>query len=284
MLLAWPGVMLLVVATPATPAARSLGHIAVLEIRVGGGVDPAIAGPLTARLAEVIGKRGHSVIAPDDIRAMLEQEMQRQLVGCTDEGCLAEIAGALGADALVAGRLSKLEHGFAFSLSLVDARAARALAHTSQTWGGESIALLELIAPMIDLLLAEKGASLTGSIEIEGAVSGSRILIDDQIRGTAPAGQLGRVPVGARRVQIVADGHEPVERWVVVKTDQLTSIAIEQRALEGRAFYATWWFWSLAAAGVAGAAVATAMVASGGSPGQTGVNAQINADDAFTRR
>ena len=37
-----------------------------------------------------------AVIGQGEIRDMLELEAQRQLVGCTDESCLAELVGALG--------------------------------------------------------------------------------------------------------------------------------------------------------------------------------------------
>jgi hypothetical protein len=261
-------------------------QVAVLQMQVEGGLDAVIGNQLTARIAETVGKRqGHSVIAPDDIRALLEQESRKQLLGCTEESCLAEIAGALGVEAIVSGRVSKIEGGFAVSLSLVDARGARALAHVNETWRGESIALLELVVPMIDKLFAPKGATLTGTIEIEGAASGSRILIDDQVRGTAPAGQMGGIAIGARRLQVVEEDYEPFERWVVVKSGEISTVAVKQQPIASSAVYEKWWFWTAAAAGVAGAAVGAAVLLGGGSTGgpagDTGVNVSVNADTAF---
>ena len=43
------------------------------------------------------------VIAPDDIRALLEQEANLQMMGCDDDSCLAEIGGALGVSLGVGG-------------------------------------------------------------------------------------------------------------------------------------------------------------------------------------
>lgn len=258
--------------------------IAVLALQVEGGADPVIGNQMTSRIAETIGKRGHRVIAPDDVRALLEQEAQKQLMGCADDSCLAEIAGALGVDRVVSGRVSKVEGGFAISLSMVDSKSARALAHESETWRGESIALLELVPPMIDKLFGDRGKTLTGSIEIEGAVAGSRILLDDQVRGTAPAGQMANIPVGARRLQVISEDHQPFERWIVVKTNEVTTVPVQQEALPSAAVYQTWWFWSLAAAGVAGTAVGAAFLLKGddAAGGQTGVNVAINSDRAFT--
>jgi len=67
-----------------------------------GGADPQIGAQITGRLAEVIGKLPNvHVIAPDDIRGLLEKEAKRQLLGCDGESCLTEIVGALGADGVV---------------------------------------------------------------------------------------------------------------------------------------------------------------------------------------
>jgi hypothetical protein len=259
--------------------------IAIMDVRADGGADPVIGSQLTARIAEVVGRRtGTSVIAPDDLRALLEQETRKQLVGCTDDGCLAEIAGALGVDALVSGRISKIEKGFAFSMSLIEAKEARALGHASEVWGGESIALLDLVAPMVDILFSEKSAVLNGAIDVQGAISGSRIIVDDQVRGTAPAGQMGGIRIGARRVQVLDDDHQPFERWIVVKKDETAIVAVEQLALESSPIYARWWFWTIAAAGVAGVVVGSAFALKGGESGggETGVSVTANADSAFT--
>ena len=52
--------------------------IAVMELRADGGADPVIARQLAARVAEVAGKHAGSIIAPDDLRALLEQESKKQ--------------------------------------------------------------------------------------------------------------------------------------------------------------------------------------------------------------
>ncbi len=261
--------------------------VAVLELIVDGGADPVIGRQLTARIAELIGQRpGHSVIAPDDIRAMLAQEQQKQLLGCTDDGCLVEIVGALGVDRLVSGRVSKLDGAFALSLSLIDARSSRALGHANERWGGESMALLELVRPMLARLFgAGADAAVTGAIEVTGAPDGARILVDDQVRGTAPAGQLGGIPAGAHRVQVVDDDHLPIEQWVVVQAGAVTTVAVRaERA--SPPVYATWWFWTGVAV-VAGAGLTTALVLGAGddpSGGATGVRVSVDVDRALGGR
>jgi hypothetical protein len=48
------------------------------------------------------------VITADAIRAMLAFDKQKQMLGCSDAGCLSEIGGALGVDYLVSGKVSLL--------------------------------------------------------------------------------------------------------------------------------------------------------------------------------
>ncbi|MEQ9501978.1 MAG: hypothetical protein RIT81_34210 [Deltaproteobacteria bacterium] len=258
--------------------------IAILEVTVEGGADPVVGRQMTARLAEVIARReGVTTIAPDDIRALLEKESEKQLLGCDDDSCLAEIGGMLGADVLVKGRVAKIEEGFALSINSVDARRAVPLGTVSDRWGGESIGLLEVVDPLVDRLFSK--APLFGAIEVTGAEDGSRIFVDDEIRGTAPAGQMSKIPVGARRVRVASEDHLPFERWVVVKTDKVTAVPVDLQDKPSSPFYATWWFWTATAVGVAGAAVGTAYLLGrddGGTPGATGVNVAVDADAAFT--
>lgn len=258
-------------------------RVGLLEMTVEGGTDPVISAQLTNRLAELLAARpDYKVIAPDDIRALLEREATLQMLGCDDDSCLAEIGGALGADILIKGRVSKLDSGYAVSLSAVDPVQAEVLGRASQSWGGASIGLLALMAPMVDLLLPVPGAGTVGAIEVSGAELGSQILIDDQLRGTAPAGQLGQITIGSHKVEVVGEGYAVLTRWVVVRKGEVLQLPVRQVELQTDAFYTTWWFWTAAAVAVAGAATGAAVGLGGsGSDGATGVNISVNSDTAF---
>lgn len=261
-------------------------RIALLDIALEGDVDPAIGTQLTSRYSELIAKLPDVVvISPDDVRALLQNEANKQLAGCTEDSCLAEVAGALGADVVVTGRVGRIGDGFAVSLTAVDAKKVRSLGRANETWRGDSIALLELAGPMVDRVFLTGGEELTGALEVSGAIDGSRILLDDQVRGTAPAGQMAGIPIGAHRLQVVADGRVPYERSVIVRRGQLTSVAVQQPTAEATPFYATWWFWTAAAVATIGAGGAVAgvgyvLLTQGGD--RTGVNAAVNFDAVAT--
>lgn len=283
----------LLAAPGAAAAVTPLVSVAVLATEVdessGAGADKGIAKQVTARIAEVLQRRpGTTVMSADDISAVLQHEADKQLLGCNEDGCLAELAAALGADVVVASKVAKIEDGWAISLTAIDTKRATVKARVQETWQGESILLLSLVAPAVDKLMATDPNSLVGTLDVVGAVDGTKILVDDQVRGTAPAGQMAGIPIGSRRVKLVADGYEPVEAYLIVQNGEVASFPAQQRAIEP--FYATWWFWTAAGAGTVVAAAAATTVgvvaamqlgAGGGPPGKSGVTISVNADDAL---
>lgn len=257
--------------------------VAVLDFGVEGGVAPVVGRQMTARLADLVGRRpSTSVISPDSVRALLENQSQRQLLGCGDDRCFAEIGLALGVDLLIQGRVTEVEgSGYLVSLSAVKAN-AEATAHVSESWRGEAMALLELLEPMVDRLLAAHPDQLFGSLEISGAIDGSRVLIDAEVRGTAPTGQMGHLSIGAHQVTVALDGYLPFQQAVIIKKDLTTAVVAEQKAEPSGPLYAKWWFWGIAAVAIGGTATAIALSSGGGSPSATGINISLNADRAFT--
>jgi hypothetical protein len=272
----------------AAPIASSQ-RVAVLKTEVSGDLDAAIGQQVTAKIAETIRERTSAeVISSDEIVSLLKHEKERAILGgCSDkeqESCLAELANALGADLIASARLSRLpgeSGGLLLAVSVVDARTAGVLARVSESWGGESILLLSLVRPVIDKLLAAPDVP-TGSVEILGAAEGSRIIVDDVVRGTAPAGQMAGIAIGAHRIAIQKEGMRSVEKWIVVEKDAPTQVPVQQE-VDDPPFYATWWFWTATGAGVAvtGAAIVAVALATTSQDGPTGVNVNVNADQAL---
>ena len=77
-------------------------------------------------LAEVRKLEGASVIGMDEIREMINFEAQRQAMGCdADEACMAQIAGALGVDEIITGRLTEGSDGRNLLIRRINQRRAR---------------------------------------------------------------------------------------------------------------------------------------------------------------
>ena len=120
------------------------------------GVPPGAADVLCDLLLEALLNR-HAVraLGPSDIRAILSAEQQKTLLGCQDESCFADLAGALGADWLVAGTVGMLGDLFVLSLQLIDPNKAQVAARASATVKDLSQAP-EFIGPLTDKLLGSR--------------------------------------------------------------------------------------------------------------------------------
>lgn len=109
------------------PPQRSRTRILVLDIK-SEGTAPEIARTVGRIVAARLEKRdGVDVIAADEIREMVDFEVQRINLGCDEQGCLAEIAGALGADVVFFGSVGALGDLLVLSLGGFDAHRVLAL-------------------------------------------------------------------------------------------------------------------------------------------------------------
>ncbi|MGV3619221.1 MAG: hypothetical protein ACO1OB_00310 [Archangium sp.] len=92
---------------------------------------------VSEHLATQLIAQGLRVSTPRDIASVLGLERQRQLLGCGDTSCVAEIAGALGVTDIVNGELAKLDDGYRLLVKVVSAangqpRFARSVALKSE--------------------------------------------------------------------------------------------------------------------------------------------------------
>ncbi|MEO1483828.1 MAG: hypothetical protein AAFU77_17095, partial [Myxococcota bacterium] len=103
------------------PSVRKALRIAVYDFELAGIEGPIGAVVTDSTLSEVRKLSGISAIGMDEIRDMLSHEANKQILGCEDNSeCLAEIAGALGVDQLVTGKLSKVDDGTAIVMRRID--------------------------------------------------------------------------------------------------------------------------------------------------------------------
>ena len=97
------------------------------------GVDERVGGiEADAVVAELRKLQRVSVVSMDEVRAMLDLESQKQLVGCAEDSCVAEIAEALGADGVVVGDVTAVGDERVFGLRRIDQREARTLGQVNQ--------------------------------------------------------------------------------------------------------------------------------------------------------
>ncbi len=96
--------------------------LAVLDLRdKGAGAD--LAGNLTDIVTASLAKLGvFTVLSRADIQKMIELEASKQMMGCDDAACLAEIGGALGVGLLVSGSIGRVGDELILNLTLTNSR------------------------------------------------------------------------------------------------------------------------------------------------------------------
>ncbi len=121
-------------------------------------VEPAVARVLTDSLVAELRKLERlSVIGMDEVREMLAHEVDKQLLGCnTDDSCLVELAGAIGADNLVTGKLVKVGDEYALVLRRTDQRQGAVVATVNRRLRVASDAeLLLAVGPAVEELFPD---------------------------------------------------------------------------------------------------------------------------------
>lgn len=110
-------------AAEAAPARKS---VFVLDFTAALGADPELASTAGALVVSGFNEMGDfRVTTAADMKAVIGVEEQKQLMGCGDDACFAELAGALGADYIVTGSLARLDQTHVLTSRLLDAEAGR---------------------------------------------------------------------------------------------------------------------------------------------------------------
>ncbi len=82
-------------------------------------------------LVELSKQSGLDVISASDVKRLAELEGEKQAMGCSDNSCLAELAGAMGARYVVFGDVGQLGALIILNLNLFDSQKATAVNRTT---------------------------------------------------------------------------------------------------------------------------------------------------------
>ena len=163
-------------ATPAEPAQEAekppekveKPGLAVFDLEPVNGVSPGLAKLLTESLLTRLNRsrRFSSVVGGSDIRAMLDMEQQKQVLGCDDEACLAELGGALGVPLMINPTLGRIGDRFILNLKVLAVEEAKVKARTEGVFSSEGD-VLNGLPGLVDELLAELGGALPSVAEVK---------------------------------------------------------------------------------------------------------------------
>lgn len=94
-------------------------------------MDDKLADFYSSHLAQQLSYHGVRTITSSEIAALLGLERQRQLLGCPDEGCKADVLKSLGVDGIVVGTVTKLDRSYQLDVRVISATDGQALAGAS---------------------------------------------------------------------------------------------------------------------------------------------------------
>ncbi|MFC1609834.1 PEGA domain-containing protein [Myxococcota bacterium] len=183
-------------------------------------------------LLKAVDDRGiYDVVSTDEINALLDFEKQKELAGCNDVTCFAEIGGALGVEQLILGSISKLGDQIIVSLKLVNVSGMKIQRSQSRTRDNENL-YESAVNDALDRLLG------SGTLSIATHPEGARIEVDGTNWGVSPQ-TLDPLPVGKHQVVLELDNHEKEEISTIVTKGETTALDVSMRLLSGTITIAT---------------------------------------------
>lgn len=120
-------------AEPQPGAADHPISLALASVTKGEGFTAQQAGTIEEVLLTALGATGRfEVIGRTDMAALLSLEAQKQATGCTDAGCMVQIAGALGAQLVASADVGRLGSDTIITLKVIDVKTAKVLVRAQQ--------------------------------------------------------------------------------------------------------------------------------------------------------
>jgi hypothetical protein len=206
-------------------------------------------------VAEEAGRvHGYQLLSAAEVRAVVDQEANKQLAGCDETSCLAELAEALDAELVVSGRISETPDGASLvSLTLVNARAIVVVNRVNVVWRGPENRLPDVVRTSAQCLLLPGKQRAPGAVVVTGVPDGARVLVDGVERtNDHRGGRIGGLDVGVHEVNIEAVDKLPLTIPVVV----LSGVdSVVEGAMEDVPVAAVWLWAGGIGAVVAGAAL-----------------------------
>ncbi len=222
----------LLAAAPAEPI-----RVAVPELKLSG-IDPKLADFYTSHLAQQLTFQGVQTVPATEIAALLGFERQRQLVGCSDDSCKAELSQSLGVDGLLVGSITKLERSYQLDVKVLAPKGGRALASASAS-SEDNDRLVGTFVIVAEQLAKQLASSLGRSLEGKQAV--------EIVRGPSAVKRLAWVPAVAGGAAAIVGGvfalqaKGSYDRLTQKRGEPLTEAQADQLADAGRTQQTVGW-------------------------------------------
>jgi hypothetical protein len=166
---------------PFTAWAQPGPTVAITKLRPQAGLSADVAELLTGALTSSVRarKRFSRVVSATEMAAMLDFERQKQLLDCSAESCISEIAGALGVDFVLLSTAGLLGKDWLIDLTLLKARSGETVAASSRSVSNiHQAAITAVLDEMVVELLEEAGLATPGSAQKTRGVKHVRVKVE----------------------------------------------------------------------------------------------------------
>jgi TolB-like protein len=146
---------------PAPAAATRECTLAVLDLEAGDAISPPRARALSDIVTAEVGAHSTcAVLSRSDIRGVLSFEAEKQLMGCASDSCMAELAGALGADYLVTGTITRIEGSMLVSMRMTDMKTLKVARRATDSFAGDDADAIPFVGWLSRKLMTDDPAKI----------------------------------------------------------------------------------------------------------------------------
>jgi TolB-like protein len=222
---------------PRVAEAKKAPSLPVMQFDAQNGADPKLAILANDAASESLRDLNvFKVISSEDIKRILSFQRDKALASggsCNEDQCLAEIGGALGADYMVSGKLTRIDKQLKLELQLFNnakAKVENAVSQENLTDERSLVEAAKLLARRVVAPLLDKHAGqLFLTVSDQGA-DGATIDIDGKVVGTTvpPGIQAPPVPLGwgPHHVIVKKEGFLSYEKDVQIDEGQATTLVV----------------------------------------------------------
>ncbi|MEK7703944.1 MAG: PEGA domain-containing protein [Myxococcota bacterium] len=180
--------------------------VAVMDLRGTSDLPNEVISSLTATVAETLdGLGAFKAISTQEIQQLLSYQATKQMLGCDDVSCIAEIGGALGADYLVTGGITLVGDLYVTQLQLTRIADTRVESRVSRDFRGNKQGLFDEVRTASKMLVRELLDQRSGELHVVVSEEGATIKIDGSIVGSSPLGAT-QVPGGVHTLIVEKQG------------------------------------------------------------------------------
>jgi hypothetical protein len=187
-------------------------------------------------LAAVQNSGGYQVIGPDDVSALIGFEEQKDLLGCDEASCFADLGGALGVELLAVFKVARLDTDWVVTAKLINTAETRVTARASHFLAGGTKELLQGMPTVVAKLFGKKLPPAAGSPAPQPAPSYAAAM-PPATPPPAVTGTLERLrPKDRRRWErYLARAKDPlgIDAWVASKNKESTGMFVAEMVALG---------------------------------------------------